>query len=588
MTAPLVIERARYRLEVAGHGRTASLRTPGGDELATLRLLAAVDRVGIADETLALEQPRLEGDTLTVERRSTAWARAGLTLTCLDDRLEVRAWVEGEGAITDAHLLAGRSLLPRSTNGYLPSGSRFRTLFSPNPSGALPPVRPEAEGAVIGVLGDGEPGRQHWLFTPAPLFVAVSTAAREADAEEWSGLWVTAPVEELTFVQLRYETAAGGFGIRLEYEGHTEVEGSFTTPTLVLAPALSDPFAGLERYRQDVVTRGHAPAETDVSWGQTRGHGSNRQGPPWWRAPIFCGWGAQCNLARGGPGIAADFATQEAYTRFLGDIAREGLVPGTITIDDKWQKCYGTNTPDTTKWPDLRGFIDECHAREQRVLLWWKAWDAEGLDPGHCITNPDGEPVAFDPSNPAAAEQLRGAITQMLAADGLDADGLKIDFTARTPSGFALQQHGRGWGIALLHRLLEIVYAAAKQTKPESLIVTHTPHSAFVDVTDMIRLKDMLFGDVDGPLPTVVPQMRFRGDVVRAVCPGLPIDTDDWSVPDLATWRDYLAAKLDIGVPALYYSTHVDATGEAFEREDYAALRRAWTQWEEQGSSPRR
>jgi hypothetical protein len=75
---------------------------------------------------------------------------------------------------------------------------------------------------------------------------------------------------------------------------------------------------------------------------------------------------------------------------------------------------------------------------------------------------------------------------------------------------------------------------------------------------------------------------------VRAVCPGLPIDTDDWSVPDLATWRDYLAAKLDIGVPALYYSTHVDATGEAFEREDYAALRRVWTQWEEQGSSPRR
>jgi hypothetical protein len=32
----------------------------------------------------------------------------------------------------------------------------------------------------------------------------------------------------------------------------------------------------------------------------------------------------------------------------------------------------------------------------------------------------------------------------------------------------------------------------------------------------------------------------------------------------------------------------VDATGEAFEREDYAALRRVWTQWEEQGSSPRR
>jgi hypothetical protein len=355
-----------------------------------------------------------------------------------------------------------------------------------------------------------------------------------------------------------------------------------------------------------VVERGDAPAETIMSrglspghgsngptgtdrpGGQTREHVSNGHAPAWWREPIFCGWGAQCNLARGGPGIAADFATQEAYVRFLDELASEGLVPGTITIDDKWQEQYGTNTPDVVKWPDLRGFIDECHGRGQRVLLWWKAWDAEGLPPELCVTNRDGAPVAFDPSNPAAAEQLRGVVASMLSSDGLDADGLKIDFTARTPSGYGLEPHGPGWGIALLHELLEIVYGAAKRTKPESLIVTHTPHPAFVDVTDMIRLNDMLLVDADGPLPAVVPQMLYRAAVVRAVCPGLPIDTDDWSVPDLATWRAYLDAKLDIGVPALYYSTHVDATGEAFEQSDYAALRRVWAQWKEQGSTPRR
>jgi hypothetical protein len=588
VSAPLVIERSGYRLEVAAHGRTATLAAPGGEQLATLRLLAAVDRVGVPDETLAVEAPQLDGDRLTVERRSTAWVRAGLTCICHDDRLELRAWVEGEGAITDAQLLAGRSVLPQQTDGYLPSGSRFRTLFTPSPSGALPPVRPEAEGAVLGVLGDGEPGRQHWLFTPAPLFLALSTAAGEQEPEDWTGLWVTAPVQELSFVQLRYDAVAGGFAVRLEYEGHTEVQGAFTTPALVLAPGLSDPVAGLERYRRDVVERGEAPAGPALSRGQSPGQGSNGEAPAWWRAPIFCGWGAQCNLARGGPDRAADFATQDAYTRFLEELGQEGLVPGTITIDDKWQQHYGTNTPDPAKWPDLRGFIDDCHARGQRVLLWWKAWDAEGLPPELCVTNPDGVPVAFDPSNPSAAEQLRGVIANLLAPGGLDADGLKIDFTARTPSGFALRQHGHGWGIALLHRLLEIVYRAAKETKPESLIVTHTPHPAFVDVTDMIRLNDMLLVDADGPLPAVVPQMRYRADVVRAVCPDLPIDTDDWSVPDLATWRDYLATKLDIGVPALYYSTHVDATGEAFEQDDYAALRRVWAQWEEQGSTPLR
>jgi hypothetical protein len=72
---------------------------------------------------------------------------------------------------------------------------------------------------------------------------------------------------------------------------------------------------------------------------------------------------------------------------------------------------------------------------------------------------------------------------------------------------------------------------------------------------------------------------------VRAACPEVPIDTDDWSVPDLATWRDYLGVKLDLGVPALYYSTHVDSTGEAFGEEDYAALRDAWARWREEKSS---
>jgi hypothetical protein len=34
-------------------------------------------------------------------------------------------------------------------------------------------------------------------------------------------------------------------------------------------------------------------------------------------------------------------------------------------------------------------------------------------------------------------------------------------------------------------------------------------------------------------------------------------------------------------VPALYYVSHVDSTGEAFEQEDYAALRAAWAAWRE-------
>jgi hypothetical protein len=70
--------------------------------------------------------------------------------------------------------------------------------------------------------------------------------------------------------------------------------------------------------------------------------------------------------------------------------------------------------------------------------------------------------------------------------------------------------------------------------------------------------------------------MRYRAAVVRAACPELLVDTDDWCVPDLETWRAYLREKTDLGVPALYYVGHLDATGETLTDEDYAALAESW------------
>jgi hypothetical protein len=197
------------------------------------------------------------------------------------------------------------------------------------------------------------------------------------------------------------------------------------------------------------------------------------------------------------------------------------------------------------------------------------------------VRTPDGAAVGLDPGNPAAREELRRIVGRMLAPDGLDADGLKIDFTARTPSGRALTHAGSAWGIALLHELLSVVYLAAKKAKSDALVITHTPHPSFVDVTDMVRLNDMLRVEDPGPRPAVVPQMRFRAEVARAACPELLIDTDDWWVPDRRTWREFLEVKPELGVPSLYYATHLDSTDEALEDDDYDALRRVWERWRE-------
>ncbi len=545
----MIVETPRYRVELSADGLFADLSSPDGELWLRLRPHAAVDATDASDETLAVEPPRLVGDRVVeVRRRSTRWDEAVVRLVCGDDGLAVETRVRGAGALGTARLLALRSLLPGQANGLLPSGSRQTRLWSPNPDRAEGPWRPLAEGATIGVVGDSEPGRGRWLFTPAPLFLCLGHV----------GVSVLAPVEELRFPQLALEGGDGAFALAFEYEGHTRVDGELALPRLVLTPGVGDPYAGVRAYR---ALAGPEPAP--------------RERPAWWSEPIFCGWGAQCarGVELGRP--APELATQAEYDGFLAVLEREGLVPGTVVLDDKWQASYGRNDPDPAKWPDLRGWIADRHERGQRVLLWWKAWDPEGLPAELCVRNPDGAPLALDPTNPAAADELRAMLGRMLGPDGLDADGLKIDFTARTPSGAAATTHSGSWGIALLYELLSVVHDGAKQAKPDALIVTHTPHPSFAAVTDMIRLNDMLrLGDPEQP-ESVVPQMRHRAAVARAACPELLVDTDDWCVPSLAAWREYLATKRELGVPALYYADALE-TGERLGPDDYRALRETW------------
>lgn len=527
----------------------------------TLRPHAAFDTTEGVDETLEVLPPRVEGDRIVFERRSTLWERAVTTILRTDEQIEIRTAVSGRGRLTDVNLLALRSLLSGKPTGLLPSGyaiGELTKLFCANPAHATG-VRPAFEPAVIGVTGDGEPGRHHWFFTPAPLYLAWAGD----DERAWIDLGIAAPVRELTFVEAAYVVRDGGFHLQLGYEGHTAVDGDFEAPVLVFTPGVPDPYTGLRRHRDDLAARGAAaPVE-------------ERERPEWWTAPIFCGWGEQFHLYESSGVSATAQATEANYDAFLEQLEREGLVPGTVVLDDKWQSAYGTNEPDPAKWPDLRGWIAGRHARGQHVLLWWKAWDPEGFPPELCIRTAAGEPIAIDPTNPAAREALARQMTALISPDGLDADGLKVDFTARTPSGRSLSAHGEGWGIALLHELLAVVYEAVKAAKPDALVITQTPHPAFADVADMIRLNDMI-----GGYASVVPQMRFRADVTRAAVPELLVDTDDWRVPSREAWREYLQAKLELGVPSLYYATHVDATGEPLEASDYEALRNVWNRWE--------
>lgn len=565
-----------YELRVDPNQPVARLTDAGGGDAMRLFLLAGLDSDHGLDGTVAVIGPRLEqgagGCVLSYDVTSTVWDTKQVRLRCSEDEVAFEVSISGSGGLTTARLLGGwYTGNPRWGGGVFHSQWAARTLFNASPDDPNRIVQPASEPAANGVVGSSLPGRGHWFFSPAPFLFAGTEAdvadAGDPEAGSWTTIEMRCAVEAATFTEVRYAPSLGGFSLELAYDGQTEVRGSFSTPPLVIRMGVSDPYAAVREHGDMLRTSGLAPTVT-------------RKPVDWWTRPIFCGWGEQCRHAKLHGGHPSAQSRRDLYDGWLGTLAAHGVVPGTVVIDDKWQTSYGRNEPDVERWPDLRGWIADRHTADQRVLLWFKAWDPEGLPLEACVRDALGRPVTADPTNPAYEAILRESLHAMLGSDGLDADGLKVDFTAQTPSGPGLSRAGEAWGIALLHRLMALVYRFAKEAKADALVVTHTASPLFSDVTDMIRLNDLLRLDDPDPFAPAVPQMRHRARIASAVDPGLLIDTDDWCMPSKAEWRSYLEVKPDLGVPALYYATGIDHSGEAFDEADYAAIRAAWERWE--------
>jgi hypothetical protein len=566
----LIVTAPGYRLTVDRTGREARL-VVGGTDWGRLSLLATVDRTDYRDEThrIAETSVREQADArlvLEVAQASSAWHRKATVLTCTPDAVEVHVEVEGAGRISEVMLLGGRAILPTGAAGTFRSQLLARSVFDPTPTQPVAVVRPATSSVALGVVGDAEPGRLNAIFSPPPLLVVLGTGAPRGATKMPEGAWLSLAVREqvrrLTFTQLRYEPLDGGYLLRLDYEGHTRVAGAWASPRLVLAGAES-PYDAVADYRAMLETHGLA------------------EGPPmparaWWERTIFCGWGAQCAEAAVNGGTAAALARQDLYDQWLAQLEERGLEPGTIVIDDKWQAEYGLPEVDAEKWPDLRRWIEDRHVRGQRVLLWWRAWAPDGLPIDECVLDATGRPVAADPSNPAYQKRLYDTMAALLGPGGLDADGLKVDFTQRAPSGASLVAYGESWGIALLHELLSGIYSAAKAANPDALVITHTPHPSFGDVCDMVRLNDVLDTDTEQRPVAAAEQLRFRHAVVTRSMPGHLIDTDQWPMQTRADWLGYAREQAGLGVPSLYYVTAIDNSREPITGADLEQVAAWW------------
>ena len=563
-----VVTAPRWTLTVRG---TEAQLVADGVTWGWLSLLATVDRTDRRDEThdsfTAVVSSAPERVVLAVEQATSAWSRKTAVVTCTPGAVEVHVEVSGTGTLAEVALLGGRAVLRTGAAGTFRSQLLARSVCDPTPTQPGAVVRPATSPVALGIVGDAEPGRLNGIFSPPPLLVALGTAEPTGATSIPDGSWLSLAaydeVERLTFTQLLYEPLDGGFLLRLDYEGHTRVGSSWRSPRVVIAPTAS-PYDAVAEHRAHLAERGLV-------------RGPLRPREDWWSRTIFCGWGAQCaEAAVRGSGPAMALARQDLYDRWLGVLGVHGVEPGTIVIDDQWSVDYGLADVDTAKWPDLKAWIADRHAAGQKVLLWWRAWAPHGLPASECVLDALGRPVAADPSNPAYRERLLGIMAALLGPEGLDADGLKVDFTQRAPSGASLVGHGDEWGLALLHRLLRTIYDGAKAAKPDALVITHTPHPSFGDVCDMVRLNDVLDSDPSGAPVPAVDQLLYRHAVVSRAMPDHLIDTDQWPMQTRADWLGYAERQAGLGVPSLYYVEAIDNSREEISGADLEQVARWW------------
>jgi hypothetical protein len=564
---PPSLETGTYRLTCAPDRPYVRLDNAQGEKIADLFVLSSVHgataRGRGLDDAVDIGEWRLvdQGDhvALELESGSSLWLRKTYRFRCWEERLSYEVEVEGSGEVGSVDYFGGYSSgRLRWGSGFFWSDGRFIQGFNPEPTTEERYYFTPGESTLIDTTGVPVAGRDGWFFTPPPFCFAMQHAGG------WLGLGVEARPGENRFNEFHYRAHRNGFHLSLPFEAPLEVEGRYRLPAIGLDFVTGERKVEGEYEALELHVRSLRSQRLVSS-------GSAETKPAWWFAPIFCGWGAQCHLASTGPSRAPDEARQENYERFLSQLEAQGLMPGTVVLDDKWQASYGENRVDEAKWPDIRAFIAAQHERGRKVLLWLKAWDPEGLPLDECVTNSAGEPVAVDPTNPAFERRFRESIRLMLSRDGYDADGFKLDFTARIPGSPGLKMHDdRIWGLELMRRYLEILHGESKAVKPDALVMTHTPNPYLADVVDMIRLNDINVGH------DVTRTMPHRARIARLACPEAVIDTDNWPVTDKASWRAYLELQPRLGVSSLYYASHIDSTGEPLDSDDYRSIRESW------------
>lgn len=304
--------------------------------------------------------------------------------------------------------------------------------------------------------------------------------------------------------------------------------------------------------------------------------------PAWWKRFVADCYGDQCtqlqyNWLTADDWASPDYNTQWLYNWLDNAEKRLGQTDFTIVIDAFWQYEWSIDPyPDQNRFSELRGFMDECHRRGHKVLLWILPFAADTRKhlPQETQTLAERfQVLSCDKNNIPhvdwSSDHIEQYITELCRvlfsneSDCLDADGVKIDgpFLISDPMSTSYSHPEKGIGVKELLRFYRMFTSTAQQFKPDALINTSTVNPFFENDIHINRLGDQ----------SVREEREIRARIASLVAPNMLLDSDCVFNSEHIK-EDYLVATV-YSVPYLY-CTEEFAFGERPDDATMQALGR--------------
>lgn len=524
-----------------------------------MSMLSAVDTICGTDKCSIvpkITEPRKEYDhiALDIECDSSIWDKKIHHYEFYEDRVEYWTEVFGVGNIDRVYYFRGTI-----EGNELASVPGFTRVFSPLPN-FLEKQEFHASEPVSISAGNT---KEELARIRGNAFHGAPTCFVFHDDEGYSpclSAGVLAHPGELQFhsfeinhmnelVKNAVEPIIGTQAFSLAYFGHQKVHGYWKTPKIRLAfeherwRAVKDYVDALRRYGGFSDHKGNYPA--------------------WTREPVYCTWHDQVAIGMSelkktnlsfvqceSSAVFFDALNQKKCEKWLKLLNEHHAKPGVFIIDATWQTDFGNNEVDTTKFPDLRRFIDSCHEQDVRVLLWVRAWTNTNISDDECALF-EGRPAYVDPTNPKYRDRVANMVKRMLSSDPgcYNADGLKYDgIVGCGPCGEGLKTYSGLAGFELHRSLLKLYHDESKKVKEDSAFELYTSSPYFADTCDIVRTGDLYTVRGDA-----CAAEEFRVRSIRSTMPNVPIDTDGaerFNV--ILPFGESLAVQRKVGVPCVY------------------------------------